>query len=138
MRLPKKIVDANVILRFFLEDDEQQFPMAKALIQRLELGKDEVLLTELVFAKVVWVLNKVYEVPRPVITEKFTKLMSYAGIKTLGSKEIFSESLRLYARHTIDIQDIFLALLSKRNDCTVVTFNKDDFKKLQCSYSEPE
>jgi predicted nucleic acid-binding protein len=138
MRLPKKIVDANVILRFFLEDDEQQFPKAKALIQRLELGRDEVLLTELVFAEVVWVLNKVYEVPRPVIAEQFTKLMSYAGIKTLESKEIFSESLRLYARHTIDIQDIFLALLSKRNDCTVVTFNKDDFKKLQCSYSEPE
>jgi predicted nucleic acid-binding protein len=54
MRLPKKIIDSNVILRFFLADDEKQFPRASEFIQALEAGSDEALLTEMVFAEVVW------------------------------------------------------------------------------------
>lgn len=137
MKLPGKIIDANVILRFFLEDDEEQFGKAKAFVQRLELDKEEALITEIVFAEVVWVLNKVYHIPRREITEKFSKIINYKGVKTILNKEIFSESLRLYARHSLDIQDIFLAVLSKTKDCSIVTFDKNDFKKLGCNYGEP-
>lgn len=63
MKLPKKIIDANVILRFFLADDEEKFLKTKAFVQRLEFGEDEVLMTEIVFAEVIWVLNKVYNIP---------------------------------------------------------------------------
>jgi len=73
MKLPEKVVDANVILRFFLEDDEEQFRKTKPFIQRLELAKEEALITDIVFAEVVWVLNKVYDVPRPEIEESLKK-----------------------------------------------------------------
>jgi len=43
----------------------------------------------------------------------------------------------LYPLYSIDIQDIFLAVLSKANDCSVLTFDKTDFKKLDIKYSEP-
>lgn len=137
MKLPGKIIDANVILRFFLEDDEEQFGKAKAFVQRLELDKEEALITEIVFAEVVWVLNKVYQIPRQEITEKFSKIINYKGVKTIFNKEIFSESLRLYAQHSMDIQDIFLAVLSKYKNSTIITFDKNDFRKLQCNYTEP-
>lgn len=42
MRLPKKIIDANVILRLLLADHEEQFPKAKAFLENIEVGKDEV------------------------------------------------------------------------------------------------
>lgn len=57
MKLPKKIIDTNIILRFLLADDEKQFLKAKAFIQKLEYGEDEALLPEIVFAEVVWVLS---------------------------------------------------------------------------------
>ena len=128
MRLPEKIVDANVILRFFVRDNEEQFLRAKAFIQRLELGKEDVLMTEIVFAEVVWVLNKVYEVPRQEIADTFSKVIGYRGIRTMLEKEIFRESLRLYAKHSLDIQDVFLAVLSKNKGCPIITFDKHDFK----------
>ena len=137
MRLPEKIVDANVILRFFVRDNEEQFLRAKAFIQRLELGKENVLMTEIVFAEVVWVLNKVYEVPRQEIADTFSKVIGYQGIRTMLEKEIFQESLRLYAKHSWDIQDVFLSVLSKNKGCPIITFDKHDFKKLHCDFGEP-
>ena len=80
MRLPKKIIDTNVILRFFLADDEKQFPGACEFIQALEAGNDEALLTEMVFAEVVWVLQKVYAVPRAEIALKFSRIIQGLGI----------------------------------------------------------
>jgi len=131
MRLPKKIIDANVILRLLLADDEVQFLKAKAFLEEVEVGKEEVLLTEMVFAEVVWVLNKVYEVPRNQITEKFSSIINYRGLKTIFDKEMFLECLRLYAHSSIDVQDIFLSVLSKARECSVVTFDRTCFKKLK-------
>jgi predicted nucleic acid-binding protein len=137
MKLREKVIDANVILRFFLEDDEDQFRKTKPFMQRLELSKDEALLTDIVFSEVVWVLHKVYEVPRREISDRFSRLINYKGIKTIFSKEFYTESLRLYAKHSIDIQDILLAVLAKEKDCTIVTFDDTDFNKLQCRHIEP-
>jgi len=137
MRLPKKIIDSNVILRFFLGDDEKQSQKAYEFIQALEVGNDEALLTEMVFAEVVWVLQKVYAVPRVEIALKFSRLIKGLGIKTVTFKSIFIEALKIYAETAIDIQDIFLSVLAQSYSCTVVTFNKRDFKKLYCESSEP-
>jgi len=137
MRLPKKIIDSNVILRFFLGDDEKQSRKAYEFIQALEAGNDEALLTEMVFAEVVWVLQKVYAVPRAEIALKFSRLIKGLGIKTVTFKSIFIEALKIYAETAIDIQDIFLSVLAQSYSCTVVTFNKRDFKKLYCESSEP-
>jgi len=137
MKLPKKIVDANVILRFFLRDDEEQFGKAKAFLQRLEIGRDEALLTEIVFAEIIWVLSKVYGIPRNDIADKFSQVISYKGVKTILDKGIFLESLKSYSHHSMDIQDIFLANIASEHDSSIVTFDKSDFKKLHCPYSEP-
>jgi predicted nucleic-acid-binding protein len=137
MRLPKKIIDTNVILRFFLEDDEKQFPGACEFIQALEAGNDAALLTEMVFAEVVWVLQKVYAVPRSEIALKFSRIIQGLGIKTITSKAVFIEALKIYAGTAIDIQDVFLSVLAQNHSCTVVTFNKKDFKKLGCENIEP-
>ncbi|MEW6087234.1 MAG: PIN domain-containing protein [bacterium] len=137
MKLPKKIIDANVILRFFLGDDEEKFLKAKVFIQKVEFGEEEILLGELVFAEVIWVLDKVYKIPRKEIVDKLSKFISYKGVKTILTKDIFLESLKLYAVHSIDIQDIFLFVLSKTEDSFVITFDKTDFKKLNGNFSEP-
>jgi len=137
MKLPQKIVDANVILRFFLGEDERLCTKACAFMEVLEFGGEEALLTEIVFAEVVWVLNKVYKVSRPDIAEQFAKVIGFLGIKTILDKGIYLESLRMYGAQKMDIQDIILAVMAKTTDSTVVTFDKKDFKKLGCEFSEP-
>lgn len=137
MKLPKKIIDANVILRFFFEDDEEKFQRSKEFFRKLEFGEDDALLTEIVFAEVVWVLQKVYSIPRKEISPIFLKLLNYHGLKTVFSKEIFSESLKLYAIHAGDIQDIFLAVLARVKGSKIISFDKADFKKLKADFLEP-
>ncbi len=137
MKLPKKIIDANVILRFFLADDEGKFLKAKEFFRKLEFGEDEALLTEIVFAEVIWVLHKVYNIPREEICSKYLKLLNYKGLKTVFDKEIFTESLNLYSSHSVDIQDIFLAVLAKFKDSSIISFDKTDFKKLKANFTEP-
>jgi predicted nucleic acid-binding protein len=137
MKLPQKIIDANVILRFLLADEKRLFQKARDFIQKLESGEEEVLLSELIFAEVVWVLHKVYEVPRKEISERFSNLIKFRGIKTLWDKDLFITGLLHYANQPIDIQDIFLAVLSKKMQAQVITFDKTDFRKLGASFSEP-
>jgi predicted nucleic acid-binding protein len=137
MKLPQKIIDANVILRFLLADEKRLFQKARDFIQKLESGEEEVLLSELIFAEVVWVLHKVYEVPRKEISERFSNLIKFRGIKTLWDKDLFITSLVHYANQPIDIQDIFLTVLSKKMQAQVITFDKTDFRKLGASFSEP-
>ena len=52
-------IDANYILRYLLQDNEKQFSDAKEVIE-----KEEIFLTDFLFAEVVYVLEKVYLVPR--------------------------------------------------------------------------
>ncbi len=94
-------------------------------------------MTEIVFAKVIWVLQKVYRIPRKEISSTFLKLLNYAGLKTVFSKEIFSERLKLYAIYTVDMQDIFLAILARVRESTIISFVKADFKKLKSDFAEP-
>ena len=137
MRLPQKIIDANVILRFLLADEPKQYQKAKSFFEKIELGEEEVLLTEIIFVEVIWVLHKVYEIPRQDISENISKLIYFKGLKTILEKELFIESLKHYTLSSIDIQDIFLAVLSKRTNGIVITFDRSDFKKLDVNFSEP-
>lgn len=65
------------------------------------------------------------------------KLLNYNGLKTVFAKDIFPESLTLYAAHTADIQDTFLAVLAKHKNSTIITFDKTDFRKLKVDFNEP-
>ena len=76
------------------------------------------------------VLRRVYEIHRSEISETFSKLINYRGVKMFFSKELYTEALKLYAKHSTDIQDILLALLARQTKATIVTFDKTDFKKL--------
>jgi predicted nucleic acid-binding protein len=137
MKWPKKIVDANILLRFFLGDHPEFFQKAKDFVCRVESGQEVVLLTEMVFAEVVWVLHKVYLVPRIEISSALSKVIRFKGIKTLVPKEVFLEALSLYPETRIDIQDLFLAALSRLNQATIITFDRTDFKKLGVLFTEP-
>ena len=65
------------------------------------------------------------------------KVIRFKGIKTLVPKEVFLEALNLYPKSRIDIQDLFLAALSRVNQATIITFDRTDFKKLGVLFTEP-
>lgn len=137
MKLPQKLVDANVVLRFFLADDQEQMERACSFVESLEFGKEEALLTDVVFAEVVWVLAKVYKVARADIAVQFGRVVGFSGVKTSYAKEVYLSALQKYASSPADIQDCLLASLAIAGSAEVVTFDRRDFKKLGCRFGEP-
>ncbi|MCP5061885.1 MAG: type II toxin-antitoxin system VapC family toxin [Ignavibacteriae bacterium] len=65
-----KNLDANVILRYLLKDNQLLFEKAVDIIEN-----NEVLLTNVIIAEIVYVLEKVYKIPKNkiclVLTEFF-------------------------------------------------------------------
>ncbi|HEX9079227.1 MAG TPA: PIN domain-containing protein [Desulfuromonadaceae bacterium] len=137
MKLPPKLVDANVILRFFLADDQSQSERACVFMESLEFGREEALLTDVIFAEVVWVLAKVYGVARVEIAAQFGRVIEFVGVKTVYDKAVFRAALQSYTVCPADIQDCLLAALAGTYKAEVVTFDRKDFKKLGCRFREP-
>lgn len=62
-----KILDANVIIRYLVEDDEKKADAIEHLLK-----SDEVLiLTDVTISEIVWVLSSYYENTRNEIVEKY-------------------------------------------------------------------
>ena len=68
--MAKKLIDANVILRYLLRDDEELFGKAFEVLEKVKIGQETVIIPESVLAEVVYVFLKIYEVRREVISGK--------------------------------------------------------------------
>jgi len=72
-----EIVDANVVLRYLLKDHKTFYPESKQIIEQKEVH----IPTEVV-AEIVYVLEKVYEVPKTKISNTLSELFTYPNIAT--------------------------------------------------------
>lgn len=65
-----QIVDANVVLRYLLKDHERFFVKSKKIVEQNQIYIPTEVVTEIVY-----VLEKVYEVPRSEISEALIELL---------------------------------------------------------------
>jgi len=71
-------IDTNVLLRYLLQDDEKQAPKAN----RLVLGSDEVLVTDVVLTEAIWTLKgKRYNLSKEQIIDVIHALFVEPNIK---------------------------------------------------------
>ena len=99
-----RVLDANVILRFLLADEPAQFERARAFMQKLKTGEAGAYVCEGVLVESVYVLLKVYGVPRKEIADKLIGLLSYKGVVD-ENRRLLQESLRLFSTKNVDIVD---------------------------------
>ena len=85
-----KIIDANVVLRYLLKDNQKLFEKSVRIIENKEF-----LLTNVIIAEIVYVLEKVYKIPKNEITSALTELFDSSSIIINDKKLIFS-ALRNY------------------------------------------
>jgi len=74
------VLDTNVILRYLLNDHPEHFALAQAFMLDVISGKITVYIPDSALAECVYVLLKVYKVPKPQVCETLTGLVNYAGI----------------------------------------------------------
>lgn len=116
-------VDTNVLVRFFLGDDEEQSRMARDVIAASSAERP-IFVGVLVLAEFVWVLQKFYDVPRNSIFEALNVLIAATHI-VIERQELVAATIELASQGKIDLADALIAAIASDAGCDcVVTFDK--------------
>ncbi len=89
-------IDANVILRYLLRDDEQQYKRAAAILHAVDRGEARVACDPVTLAEVVWVLSARYGLPNHEISEGLAPLVKAEGF-VMPVKGRYIRALELFA-----------------------------------------
>ena len=112
------LLDANSILRYILYDNAG---MAKKVCELIENTK--VSIRYEVLAEVVYVLNKVYSMPRSEIAECITKVLRLPNVET-ESEAVLLLALKTYSDVNMDFVDCLLYAFNVKYGYGVFTFDK--------------
>ena len=116
------IVDANIILRYLLRDNEKFYKEAEALFNDAFSGKKRILIMHSIIAEVVYVLLKLYKVSRKEIAEVLIELMKIKGVK-VQNKEILLNTFEIFKNKNLDFIDCLLCAYSRKYK--VMSFDKE-------------
>lgn len=118
------IVDANVILRYLLADHPDHFQKADRFMGQVKEGTTRVFIPEGVLIECVYVLIKIYKVPRPDIVKGLAGILNYKGVIN-DNRSLLIKSLHLFNDKNIDIVDAIVHTMAKEKSWTYFTFDKD-------------
>lgn len=113
-----QIVDANIILRYLLKDIEELHTKAVQIIEN-----NQIHIPFEVIAEVVYVFEKIYEVPRSEIKDVISTLLNYPNISTLNVNILY-EALKIYEKQKIDFVDSLLISYNHIQKDTIYSFDK--------------
>lgn len=101
-----RLLDTNVLLRYFTRDHPAQADRALALLQRVERGDETVMTTPLVIFEVIFTLQTYYHVPRAEVNRLVRLVLALPGLRLPG-KRLFEQALALYVTYNISFADAY-------------------------------
>ena len=118
------MLDANAVLRFLLQDIEEQFQEVRTVIKR-----DRCYVTLEVMAEVCYVLEGLYQVSRKDIADNFRKLNFDV---TILNVDVFLRALEIFVKPPkLDFVDCLLYGYKMERGIDIVTFDKQLLKQLE-------
>ena len=110
------ILDANVILRYLLNDNEEMASEAENVIKA-----QKAVVTIEVIAEVVYVLKRVYAVDKMEIKESILGFLSEVEV---GERDVLVLGIETYAEQNLDFVDCILYAYKCIKKYDVLTFDK--------------
>ena len=114
--MKSRLIDTNVIVRFFVEDPEkthEKFKGVFSFLKKVEMGEIAVELPELVLFETFYVLTKTYKEPPGEVAQKLHDLMSFKGI-LMRDKPFISLCLKKLLSKNIGLLDAYLLAASEK------------------------
>lgn len=132
-------IDTNVILRFLIQDQAKQSAAASELMKAADRGEMELFVHPLMIAECCYVLEGTsYKFPQQKISQWLINFITSEGIKTKATN-LMVTALEIYGNHKVDFEDAYLAALSAHDTPTqLITFDYNDFKKLNIEFYQPQ
>jgi len=118
------LLDANVLVRFLVQDEPKQSPAATALFEQAERGDCTLHLDGLVVAEVVYVLTGVYGRSRTEVVNVLLAIIQNSGVEA-ADEEVLTDSLHRFGATNVDFSDAWLAARAAVLGHPVASFDRD-------------
>ncbi len=127
-----RFVDTNILLRYLTRDDEQKAEACFALLLRSEQGEEELVTSDLVIFKTVFMLQsrRHYDLPRERIRELVEPVIGLRGLR-LPRKAVYVRAFDLYCEQNIDFADAYNAAYMEALGLSEIYSYDTDFDRLQ-------
>lgn len=123
MKKPQKsLPDTNVIIRYLVKDNLDLYARAKDFFDKVKNGGTKAVILESVIAECIYVLTRIYKVPKEKAAAALIDILHYKGIANDDQKELI-QALALFSGRNIDIVDCIL--YSKANSFDAQLFSFD-------------
>jgi predicted nucleic acid-binding protein len=129
------VVDSNVLLRHFLQDDPEQSPKATAGLKR-DLEQGHLYLSAVVMAETLWLLTRGHHIPPRVAASRLLTLLESDRVLS-EDKPLLLLALNWMKDFNVPFTDAYLATLAQARQSEVLTFDQKDFKKLPIRWRVP-
>ena len=103
----RSLPDTNTIVRYLVGDDHALYAKAKEFFDKVKNGGVKAVILESVIAECVYVLTKIYRVPRDKVAGSLIDILRYKGIVNDDRQELI-RALSLFAEQGLDIVDTML------------------------------
>lgn len=130
------LLDANVLVRFLVQDDQKQSAAATALFEKAERREVKLHLDALVVAETVYVLMGRYGRNRTEVVNVLLAIIQNAGIETMNV-DVVTDALQRFAAFNVDFSDAWLASRGALLHHPVASFDRDFDKFKDIKRFEP-
>ena len=132
-----KLLDANILLRLFLDDDKTQVDAVEKFFHRAFQEKQELFVSDLTVAEIVWVMEKTGSLPPKVIAPILRSALDDSRIH-FENRERLLAALALYESRSVDFIDAYQASLFQEKKLESVVSFDHDFSKLPVRWENPK
>ncbi len=119
----RSLPDTNTIVRYLVADDPALHEKAKEFFDRVKRGGEKAFILESVIAECVYVLTKIYQVPRANTAGSLIDLLHYPGIVNDDRQELI-RALSLFSEKGLDIVDCILYAKAASGGDSLFTFDE--------------
>lgn len=124
------VVDTNCIVSYFTERNLHQQATMQPYFEQCANGEVQFLILESVKVEIVYVLDRIYQVPKAMIGQLLRDLFNSPGIVYAVSPEATGEFV-LWPDKVKDYGDAVLAHYAKKHNAPVLTFDREFASQLK-------
>ncbi len=124
MRKPtRSLPDTNTIVRYLVKDDIVFYTKAKGFFDKVKNGSEKIVILESVIAECIYVLTKIYRVPKDKASNSLIDILHYKGIANDDRKELI-RALTIFSERGIDIVDCILCAKAAGSGDNLFSFDE--------------
>ena len=119
--------DTNTIIRYLIGDEPILSSKAKEFFNKIIDADAKAVILESVIAECIYVLVKIYQVPKDKAAGRLIDILRYKGIVNKDRQELI-HALTMFTKHSLDIVDCLLYARAMAGGDQLFTFDVDLIK----------